>query len=139
MNAPADKPPRSLRSSAFGLIVGLMMIIEGAVASFLSAIFVATPAGPLPAIAMLGVMSGLAICWAGAVLAGFIIGNRRVAAVVALVLGLALALFGYAIMAVIACAVGLNCPSRLEMHVYALPMGFAAFNVICAAMLWSRR
>lgn len=116
-----------------------MMIVEGAIASFFSAIFVATPAGPLPAIAMLAVMSGIAICWAGAVLAGFIVGNRRVAAVVVLVLGLALALFGYAIMVVIACAGGLNCPYRLELHVYALPIALAAFNVICAAMLWSQK
>lgn len=139
MNAPADKPPRSLRSGPFRLIAGLLMIVEGAIASFLAAFFVATPGGLLPVLAMLAVMSGAAICWAGALLAGFITGNRRAAAVLVLVLGAALALFGFAVMVFISCGGGVNCPYRMQAHVYALPIAFAAFNAICAAMLWQRQ
>ncbi|MEQ1780804.1 MAG: hypothetical protein ABMA14_05555 [Hyphomonadaceae bacterium] len=138
MSDTSEAAPDRARASILCLVAGLLMILEGVGASLLSLAFIAF-AGPLSALASLAVWCGGAIRWSGAVLAGFITGNQKAAAILVLVIGAALALFGFTVMVLIACGGGVNCPSRMELHVYALPTAFAAFNAMCAVLLWSLR
>ena len=93
----------------------------------------------LSVFAVIAIVSGGTICWGGSVLAGIVQGNQKAAAVLVLILGIAIASFGFLVMVFAICGGGVSCPARIPAQVVAFPIAFAAFNAMCACLLWWRR
>ena len=143
MQEPANNPAGPLRAGIvrariLNLTVGGLMILEGALVALLSLGFLIAP-GILSVFAVIAIVSGGTICWGGSVLAGIVQGNQKAAAVLVLILGIAIASFGFLVMVFAICGGGVSCPARIPAQVVAFPIAFAAFNAMCACLLWWRR
>jgi hypothetical protein len=129
----------SLRTAS-EVTAGILLILEGAAVAFVAATFVFMGAPAAIGLAVLVMLlAGACFAWGGAVLAGFLRRDGRVAAVCTLIVGGLLSVLVHGLMLVASCGGGVNCPSTMPIGVYATPVALAVFNVAMAVLLWFKR
>lgn len=134
--APHWYPAPAATSFARRTVValGVVLIAEG-----MAAAFVASQIIYFHPLAWAAWASAAGLCWAGLELTGLMTLAPRIAAAVALGLGVLIAAGTYGLLAAESCMDDYECSPVKEAAIYAVPILLGALNLAGAIVLWRRR